>query len=195
MVVYALDALARDRAADGGSRSGIRKVQPPKPVRSSRLGAPEQACARRPMPGFVKRECTTTNHRLLWIFLALVAVATLALVGALQLYNAFGSQLSGRDLFVSAQSPEDRGNLKVNRVPRQVIVSSINGQSSVVITLGSDQQAAVSRRIDGMQLTGFELARAGYHYDGGSVNRSIPADCSPPRWQWRSSPLHPVARR
>ena len=40
----------------------------------------------------------TTNHRLLWIFLALVAVATLALVGALQLYNAFGSQLSGRDI-------------------------------------------------------------------------------------------------
>ena len=36
-----------------------------------------------------------------------------------------------------------------------MIVSSINGQGSVVITLGSDQQAAVSRRIDGMQLTDF----------------------------------------
>jgi hypothetical protein len=98
---------------------------------------------------------TTTSQRLLWIFLALVAVATLALLGALQLYNTFGSQLSGRDLFVSTQSPEDRGNLEVNRVPRQVIVSSINGQGSVDITLGSDQQAAVARQIDGMQLTDF----------------------------------------
>jgi len=96
-----------------------------------------------------------TNHRLLWTYLALVAVASLALLGALQVYNRFGSQLSGRDLFVSTQSPEDNGSLAVNRAPQQVIVSSINGQGSVDITLSGDQQASVSRRIDGLQLTGF----------------------------------------
>jgi hypothetical protein len=98
---------------------------------------------------------TTTSQRLLWIFLALVAVATLALLGALQLYNLFGSQLSGRDLFVSAQSPEDAGNLELNRAPRQVIISSINGQGSVDITLDGGQPADSSRRIEGMQLTDF----------------------------------------
>lgn len=97
----------------------------------------------------------TTNHRLLWIFLALVAVATLALLGALQLYNLFGSQLGGGDLFVSPQSPEDRGRLEVRRAPQQVFVSSINGQGSVDITLEGDQQADTSRRIGAMQLTDF----------------------------------------
>jgi hypothetical protein len=97
----------------------------------------------------------TVSHRLLWIFLALVVVATLALIGVLQLYNLFGSQLGGGDLFVSPQSPEDRGRLEIRRAPQQVFVSSINGQGSVDITLEGDQQADASRRIDGMQLTDF----------------------------------------
>ena len=116
----------------------------------SKRGLPTEEVAAAP-----SERVPATTHRLLWIFLALVAVATLALLGALQLYNAFGSQLSGRDLFVSTQSPEDRGNLAINRVPRQVIVSSINGQGSVDIRLDGDQQTAVARRIDGMQLTDF----------------------------------------
>jgi hypothetical protein len=97
----------------------------------------------------------TAGNRLLWTCLALVVVASLAMLGALQLYNQFGSQLSGRDLFVSPQSPEDRGSLVVNRVPQQIILSSINGQGSVDIVLRGDQQATVARPIDRMQLTYF----------------------------------------
>jgi hypothetical protein len=93
------------------------------------------------------------SYRLLWIYLALVAAATLALVGTMQLYNMFGSQLGGGDLFVSPQSPEDRGRLEISRAPQQVIVSSINGQGSIDITLGNDQRPDLARRVEGMQLT------------------------------------------
>jgi hypothetical protein len=100
-------------------------------------------------------EIETTSNRPLWIFVALIALATLVLIGVLQLYNLFGSQLGGGDLFVSGQSPEDRASLEVHRAPRQVIISSINGQGSVDIMLDRDQQVDASRRIDGMQLTDF----------------------------------------
>ncbi|HEU5102069.1 MAG TPA: hypothetical protein VFU22_23765 [Roseiflexaceae bacterium] len=116
----------------------------------SKRGLPAEEVAA--APGEIE---TPASQRLLWICLALVAVATLALLGALQLYNTFGSQLSGRDLFVSTESPEDRGSLAVDRAPQQVIVSSINGKGSVEITLSGGQQAAVSRRVDGMQLADF----------------------------------------
>ena len=110
----------------------------PEPAAPTESWQAEQARLHRSKRGLPNEEVaaapsqieTTTSHRLLWIFLALVAVATLAMIGVLQLYHLFGSQLSGSDLFVSAQSPEDRGSL-------------------------GDQQADASRRIDGMQLMDF----------------------------------------
>jgi hypothetical protein len=142
---------------------GLKQVERavPEPAAPAENWQAEQARLHRSKRGLPNEEVAATSskieptrsHRLFWIFLALVAVATAMLLSALWVYNLFGSQLSGGDLFVSAQSPEARGNLAVDRTPRQAFIFSINGQGSVDITLGGDQQAGSSRRIDGMRLT------------------------------------------
>jgi hypothetical protein len=93
------------------------------------------------------------SRRALWVMLALLAGTTLALLGAVQLYNASGSELAGGDLFVSTLSPEDRVTLVFERTPRQAIISSINGQGVIDVTLGRDQEAEPVRSANGMILT------------------------------------------
>ena len=95
------------------------------------------------------------SRRPLWILLAVLLGTTLALFGAVQLYNQSGSRLSGGDLFVSAQSPADSKTLDFDRAPRQLIISSINGQGVVDVTLGAEQQSAALRGAEGISLTEF----------------------------------------
>jgi hypothetical protein len=116
----------------------------------SKRGVPEPESEAAPAPSIA---VTPTSRRLLFTLLAILAGTTLALLGALLLYNQFGSQLGSGDLFVSAQAPEATNTLNFNRTPRQVIVASINGQGAVDITLGSGQQSTPARQVDRLQLT------------------------------------------
>jgi hypothetical protein len=91
---------------------------------------------------------------LLRLFGILLVVATIALIASVWLYNQFGSQVDGKDLFVSAQSPEATEVLRFRRDPRQVIVVGISGEGQADVALGSGQQTQQPLKTVGLQLTG-----------------------------------------
>jgi hypothetical protein len=92
--------------------------------------------------------------RLLRWLLGLLAAATIALIAGVGFYNQSGSQIGGRDLFVSAQSPEATEGLRFRRTPQQVIVVGISGEGQAEVALGSVQQLQQPIKTVELPLTG-----------------------------------------
>ncbi len=92
------------------------------------------------------------HSRLLVVVLASLAGATLALFGAIQLYHAFGSQIAGGSLFVSAQAPRATATLHFARAPQQLILASINGEGEVDVALTGAGAATPARIARGVEL-------------------------------------------
>jgi hypothetical protein len=80
------------------------------------------------------------ESRLLRTLGILLGAATIALIASVWLYNQSGSLVDGKDLFVSAQSPDATAALQFRRDPRQVIVVGISGEGQAEVALGSAQQ-------------------------------------------------------
>jgi hypothetical protein len=92
--------------------------------------------------------------RLLRTLAVLLAVATIALVASIWLYNQSGSQIGGQDLFISTQSPNATAALQFRRQPQQVIVVGISGEGQAEVALGSAQQPQQPSQVVALMLTG-----------------------------------------
>jgi hypothetical protein len=94
------------------------------------------------------------ESRLLRTFGILLGAATIALLASVWLYNQSGSLVDGKDLFVSAQSPDTTVALQFQRDPRQVIVVGISGAGQAEVALGSAQQPQQPIKTVGLEIAG-----------------------------------------
>ena len=118
-------------------------------------GTPEACAEAQAAPA----EHPTAEGRLWRLFGILLGAATIALVASVWLYNQSGSLVGGKDLFVSAQSPEATEPLRFRRDPRQVIVVGLSGEGQAQVALGSAQQPRQPFKTVELPLTG-AIARA-----------------------------------
>ena len=116
--------------------------------RIKRGGAPEARMETAPVAQ------AAPEGQLLRLLGILLAAATVALIASVWLYNQSGSLVGGKDLFVSAQSPEAAVGLQFLREPRQVIVVGISGEGQADVALGSAQQPQQPLKTVALQIAG-----------------------------------------
>jgi hypothetical protein len=97
---------------------------------------------------------TASESQLLRTSTILLGAAIIVLIASVWLYNQTGSLVDGKDLFVSAQSPDTTVALQFQRDPRQVIVVGISGAGQAEVALGSAQQPQQPIKTVGLEIAG-----------------------------------------